>query len=35
MDTELLESLQQMIAAIGAMGLIAFCVYLVRTRNRA
>jgi hypothetical protein len=35
MDTELLETLQQTIAAIGAMGLLAFCIYLVRTRNRA
>ncbi len=35
MDTEFLVNLQQTIAAVGAMGLIAFCVYLVRSKNRA
>lgn len=35
MDTEFLENVQKTIAAVGAMGLIAFCVYLVKTRNRA
>jgi hypothetical protein len=34
MDTDVLEMLQRVIAAIGALGLLAFCVYLVRMRNR-
>jgi hypothetical protein len=35
MDTDLIEILQRGIAAVGAIGLLGFCLYLLNTRKRS
>lgn len=35
MDTDLIETLQRGIAVIGGIGLVGFCVYLLKTRKGA
>jgi hypothetical protein len=35
MDTDFIEILQRGIAAVGAIGLLRFCLYLLNTRKRS